>query len=87
MIRPWDVMPIMERYRASTTFRLWTITTATGKTEGVQTEIKGLLARLAAVLPKDASAGAVASDSASLAGKPNYLRAVYDYYFVVNDGG
>jgi hypothetical protein len=56
-----------------------------GKTEGVQTEVKGLLAKLAAMLPKDAT-GAVATDSASIAGKPNYLRAVYDYYFVANDG-
>ncbi len=56
-----------------------------GKTEGVQTEVKGLLAKLAAVLPKDAT-GAVATDSTSIAGNPNYLGAVYDYYFVVNDG-
>lgn len=56
-----------------------------GKVEGVQSEVKGLLAKLAALLPKDAS-GKVSTDSAAIANKPNLLSAVYDYYFVVNDG-
>ncbi len=56
-----------------------------GKVEGVQTEVKGLLAKLAAILPKD-TAGSVRTDSAAIAGNPNYLKAVYDYYYVVNDG-
>lgn len=56
-----------------------------GTVEGVQTEVKGLLAKLAAILPKD-STGAVRTDSAAIAGNPNFLKAVYDYYYVVNDG-
>jgi hypothetical protein len=55
-----------------------------GKIEGVQTEVKGMLAKLATILPKNAD-GAVSQDSAQIAGKANILRAVYDYYFVVND--
>ncbi len=56
-----------------------------GRVEGVQTEVKGLLAKLAANLPKDAT-GAVSTDSSAIAGNPAYLKAVYDYYFVANDG-
>ena len=56
-----------------------------GKVEGVQTEVKGLLTKLAAILPKDTT-GAVSTDSAAIAGNPNYLKAVYDYYYIVNDG-
>ena len=56
-----------------------------GKVEGVQTEVKGMLAKLAAILPKN-NTGAVSTDSADIAGNPKYLQAVYDYYYVVNDG-
>ncbi len=56
-----------------------------GKVEGVQTEVKGLLSRLAGLLPKDTT-GAVSTDSAAIAGNPNFLKGVYDYYYVVNDG-
>lgn len=56
-----------------------------GKVEGVQTEVKGMLAKLAAMLPKD-NTGAVSTDSADIAGNPSYLKAVYDYLYVVNDG-
>ncbi len=56
-----------------------------GKIEGVQTEVKGMLAKLASILPKNAD-GTVSQDSAQIGGKPNIIKVVYDYYFVVNDG-
>jgi hypothetical protein len=59
-----------------------------GKVEGVQTEVQGLLNKLAALLPKD-STGAVVSmlaDSLKVKGKPNIVRGIYTYYFVTSDG-
>jgi len=62
-----------------------------GHIEGVQTEVEGLLTKLAAVLPKNAD-GAVldgmynAADSATiLAGGQALVGKIWDYYFVAND--
>jgi hypothetical protein len=59
-----------------------------GKIEGVQTEVQGLLNRLKAVLPIDPATGEpvnMAKDSNLVKGKPELMRAIYDYYFVKND--
>jgi Secretion system C-terminal sorting domain len=58
-----------------------------GKVEGVQTEVAGMLANLAALLPHDAS-GAVVSrmaDSLAIKNKPNVVKGIYTYYFVSED--
>jgi hypothetical protein len=62
-----------------------------GKIEGVQTEIQGLLDKLKAILPKDTSGEVVtrASDSTKVKSDPNYPRilpAIWDYWYVKNDG-
>ncbi|MGA7721032.1 MAG: multiheme c-type cytochrome [Ignavibacteriaceae bacterium] len=59
-----------------------------GKIEGVQTEVQGLLNKLAALLPKDGT-GAVVSmltDSLKVKGRPNIVQGIYTYYFVTSDG-
>ena len=58
-----------------------------GKIEGVQTEIEGMLANLADLLPKDASGNVVSrlSDSLKVKGKPNVVKGIYTYYFVSED--
>ncbi|MDE3057304.1 MAG: T9SS type A sorting domain-containing protein [Bacteroidota bacterium] len=59
-----------------------------GKIEGVQTEIQGMLDKLKAQLPKDAAGEPVSSmaDSLKVKDHPEYVRAIYDYYFVKEDG-
>ncbi|MBI4300261.1 MAG: cytochrome c3 family protein [Chloroflexi bacterium] len=57
-----------------------------GKIEGVQDEVKGLLAVLAAKLPKDAS-GVVLSSTISATNTTELQRkALWNYYLVNNDG-
>ncbi|MCU7494519.1 MAG: T9SS type A sorting domain-containing protein [Ignavibacteria bacterium] len=61
-----------------------------GTIEGVQTEIRGLLDKLKAVLPKDSTGEVVtmARDSMivkNFPGYPKILPAMWDYYFVKND--
>jgi hypothetical protein len=53
-----------------------------GKVEGVQTEVKGMLARLGKLLPiQVADSGKVLPSFTK-----NQLKAAYDYFFVTNDG-
>jgi cytochrome c551/c552 len=53
-----------------------------GKVEGIQTEVKGMLARLGNILPKQvADSGKVLQSFTQ-----NQLRAAYNYFFVQNDG-
>ncbi len=58
-----------------------------GKIEGVQTEVEGMLADLAELLPKDASGNVVSrmSDSLKIKNKPNVVKGIYTYYFVSED--
>jgi hypothetical protein len=58
-----------------------------GKVEGLQTEVEGMLATLAAQLPQDASGNVVSrmSDSLKVKNKPNVVRGIYTYYFVTED--
>ena len=58
-----------------------------GKVEGLQTEIEGMLANLADLLPKDASGNVVSrmSDSLKVKNKPNVVAGIYTYYFVEED--
>jgi hypothetical protein len=59
-----------------------------GVIEGVQTEIQGMLDKLKARLPLDASGNPVTSmaDSLKVKNHPDTIQAIYDYYFVLNDG-
>lgn len=59
---------------------------ADGKVEGIQTEIKGLLARLAKELPKDPTTGEVAIPQDLTKSTEAERRAYYNYRFVLNDG-
>lgn len=53
-----------------------------GKVEGVQTEVKGMLARLGKILPSQ-----VADSNKVLPSfNEQQLKAAYNYFFVVNDG-
>ena len=59
-----------------------------GVIEGVQTEVHGMVNKLAALLPKD-STGAVVSmmaDSLKVKGQPSLVKGIYTYYFVTSDG-
>ncbi len=58
-----------------------------GKIEGVQTEVKGMLANLAELLPKDANGNVVSmtTDSLKVKNKPNVVKGIYTYYFVSED--
>jgi hypothetical protein len=62
-----------------------------GKIEGVQTEVAGMLDKLKAILPKDASGEVIGSgsltgaDSAAVNGKFNVVAGIWNYYFVKND--
>jgi hypothetical protein len=58
-----------------------------GKIEGLQTEVQGMLNKLAALLPKDNN-GAVVSmmaDSLKVKGKPSVIQGIYTYSFVTSD--
>jgi predicted CXXCH cytochrome family protein len=59
-----------------------------GKIEGVQTEIQGMLNLLKSKLPLDSTGEPVTmmSDSLKVKNHPEYIGAIYDYYFVKNDG-
>ena len=59
-----------------------------GKIEGTQVEVQGLLNRLKAILPQDASGNPVTrmSDSLKVKNHPEYVQGIWDYYFVLNDG-
>ncbi len=60
-----------------------------GQVEGVQTEIEGMLANLASLLPKDSQdPTAVVSrmyDSLLVKDQPNVIKGIYTYYFVEED--
>lgn len=61
-----------------------------GKVEGIVTEIDGLLARLRAILPQDATGEPVNMrvDSMKVKNDPNWpknLPAIWNYYYVKND--
>ena len=61
-----------------------------GKVEGVQTEIEGMLAKLATYLPKAADGSVnnrflTSADSAAVRNKPNIVKGIYTYYFVEED--
>lgn len=59
-----------------------------GVIEGVQTEILGLLNRLKARLPIDASTGDVITmmkDSLAIKNRPDLVQAIWNYWFVKND--
>jgi hypothetical protein len=60
-----------------------------GKIEGVQTEVKGLLARLKAILPIDSQTGDVITmkkDSLAVKNRPDLVEAIWNYWFVTKDG-
>ena len=63
-----------------------------GRTESAEAEVEGLLAQLRAVLPKNADGEPINSlvdfrkDSANFVSNPNNYPAVWNYYFVKNDG-
>jgi hypothetical protein len=62
---------------------------ADGQIEGVQTEIHGLLDRLKARLPIDASTGEpvqMLKDSLLVKNRPDYIQGIWNYYFVKYDG-
>jgi hypothetical protein len=58
-----------------------------GKIEGVQTEVQGMINKLAALLPKDASGNVVSmmADSLKVKGQPSIVKGIYTYYFVTSD--
>ena len=62
-----------------------------GRIEGVQTEIQGLLNKLADKLPKDTSGNVIGSgtlshaDSVAVNGKLSVVGGIWNYYFVKND--
>jgi hypothetical protein len=63
-----------------------------GRTESAVAEVEGLLAQLKAVLPKGADGEPIdmvadfRKDSANFVSNPNNYAAVWNYYFVKNDG-
>ena len=60
-----------------------------GKIEGVQTEVQGLLTKLKARLPIDASTGDVITmlkDSLQIKNRPDLVQAIWNYWFVTKDG-
>jgi hypothetical protein len=60
-----------------------------GTIEGVQTEINGLLTKLKAILPIDSSTGepiTMMKDSLKVKNHPEIVQALWNYYFVKNDG-
>lgn len=60
-----------------------------GKIEGVQTEVQGLLDKVKALLPIDASTGEPATmskDTLAYKNHPELVQALWNYYFVKNDG-
>ena len=60
-----------------------------GKIEGVQTEVQGLLDRVKAILPIDATTGEPSTstnDSLAYKNRPDLVQALWNYYFVMNDG-
>jgi hypothetical protein len=59
-----------------------------GVIAGTQVEVQGLLNRLKAILPKDDAGEPVtmAQDSLKVKGHPEYVQAIWNYYFVKNDG-
>jgi len=62
---------------------------ADGQVEGTQVEIQGLLDRLKAQLPIDASTGepvTMTKDSLLVKDHPEYVQGIWNYYFVKNDG-
>jgi predicted CXXCH cytochrome family protein len=59
-----------------------------GKTEGVKTEVAGLLAKLKAKLPIDSLTGEPTlawKDSAKIMNRPDLVQGIYTYTFVKND--
>jgi hypothetical protein len=58
-----------------------------GKIEGVQTEVQGMVTKLAALLPKDANGNVVSmmADSLKVKGQPSIVKGIYTYYFVTSD--
>jgi hypothetical protein len=59
-----------------------------GKVEGVETEVAGLMARLKAKLPIDVVTGEPTTDikdSLLVKNHPEYVRGIWNYYFVKND--
>jgi hypothetical protein len=62
-----------------------------GKIEGVQTEVQGLLDKLAATLPRDTAGNVIGSgtlshsDSVAVNGKLSVVGGIWNYYFVKND--
>lgn len=58
-----------------------------GKVEGIQDEVKGLLALLAAKLPKDPSTGAILSSTVTATNTTEAQRmALWNYWLIANDG-
>lgn len=58
-----------------------------GKVEGIQDEVKGLLAALAAKLPKDPSTGAILSSTITATNTTEAQRmALWNYSLIANDG-
>jgi len=59
-----------------------------GKIEGVQTEVKGLLAALKAKLPIDSTTNEpvnMRKDSLKVKNRPDLIQGVWNYYFILND--
>ncbi len=60
-----------------------------GTVEGVQTEVEGMLAKLAELLPKDSQNPTVVVsrmyDSLLVKDKPEVIKGIYTYYFVEED--
>jgi len=61
-----------------------------GKIEGFQTEVQGMLGELKSLLPLDSKGSGepcnMIYDSSLVKNKPNVVRGIYTYYFVMNDG-
>ena len=59
-----------------------------GTIEGVQSEVQGLLDRLKAILPKNATTGeptTTMADSLLVKNKPEVVQGIWNYYLVKND--